>query len=541
MRLRRHTGFGWWLGGLVILLGSIVWVGRGQAASEPTAAPAPTEAVEVSTADHTKFEILKQPFQTAPEVTKACLSCHTEAAKQVMATTHWTWVYQDPDSAETWGKRYVINNFCVAVVSNWPRCTSCHVGYGWKDDSFDFTNELAVDCLVCHDTTGQYKKFPAGAGHPVYEPKEFPPGSGNIWEPPDLSYIAQHVGPTSRRTCGACHFYGGGGDGVKHGDMDSTLAEPPKDVDVHMSPDGANMTCGDCHKPQVHAIPGSRYRMVAKDTHGKDLPKSDGFPTSCESCHGLTPHDMPKINDHVDRVACQTCHIPTFARGNKPTKLWWDWSVAGDKARGIEKDEHGWEVYNFMKGEFRWGKDVVPVYRWFNGRMEVMTLGEPIDPEQPVYINQPQGSPDDPNSRIYPFKEFRGKQGYDPVNRILLVPHLFPFNPEDTTAFWKGFDWGPAFEVGMKTAGLPYSGQYDWIETTMYWPITHMVAPAEQALSCQACHTRQGRLATLADTVYIPAQSSHPWVDRIGWTLTGLTVLGVLVHAGLRLVSRRKS
>jgi len=41
-----------------------------------------------STADHSKFEELQQPFKTGPEVTKACLGCHTEAAKQLHKTKH---------------------------------------------------------------------------------------------------------------------------------------------------------------------------------------------------------------------------------------------------------------------------------------------------------------------------------------------------------------------------------------------------------------------------------------------------------------------
>jgi len=35
--------------------------------------------VSLSTADHSKFTILQQDFKTGPEVTKACLTCHTEA------------------------------------------------------------------------------------------------------------------------------------------------------------------------------------------------------------------------------------------------------------------------------------------------------------------------------------------------------------------------------------------------------------------------------------------------------------------------------
>lgn len=117
------------------------------------------------TADHTQFEILDQEFATDQDVTKACLSCHAEAAKQIMATTHWTWETDTAafGEADVIGKKTQINNFCIGVESNEPRCTSCHTGYGWADDTFDFTAEENVDCLVCHDTTGTYKKFPTGA------------------------------------------------------------------------------------------------------------------------------------------------------------------------------------------------------------------------------------------------------------------------------------------------------------------------------------------------------------------------------------------
>lgn len=523
---------------LLVALGGM-WLGLTVARTEAVPQepsdlrPEPSQA---STADHSKFEVLQQEFENAIEVTRACLTCHTEAAKQVMETFHWTWTREDLSTEKKVGKQVVINNYCVAVVSNWRRCTSCHVGYGWKDANFDFSQEELVDCLVCHDTTGTYKKFPPGAGHPVYKPTEFPPGSGKIWEPPNLREIAQKVGPTSRATCGACHFYGGGGDGVKHGDLDSTLKAPPREVDVHMSSQGANMTCADCHYQGAHRIAGSRYVMTPKDTHGKDLPTSDGNPATCESCHGLRPMKNPKLNDHVDRVACQTCHIPTFARGNRPTKMWWDWSKAGDKARGVEVDENGWEVYNFMKGEFRWARDVVPTYLWFNGRIQVVTLGENIDPNQEVPVNQPQGSPDDPKARIYPFKVFRGRQAYDPVNRTLLVPHLMPYDQEDKRAFWASLQWGPAFEEGMKAAGLPYSGQYAWVETRMYWPITHMVAPKEQALQCSDCHTRGGRMEGIPG-VYIPGRDRVAWLDSAGWSLAGMTLLGVLVHGSARVVT----
>jgi hypothetical protein len=51
----------------------------------------------------------------------------------------------------------------------------------------------------------------------------------------------------------------------------------------------------------------------------------------------------------------------------------------------------------------------------------------------------------------------------------------------------------------MDYIGAPFSGEYGFVETAMYWPITHMVAPAEDALECNDCHTAEnGRLDFIA-------------------------------------------
>jgi uncharacterized paraquat-inducible protein A len=64
------------------------------------------------TADHAKHAALQQSFTSGPEVTRACLSCHSEAAAQFHKTIHWTW--RDPATAESriLGKGGLsINNF----------------------------------------------------------------------------------------------------------------------------------------------------------------------------------------------------------------------------------------------------------------------------------------------------------------------------------------------------------------------------------------------------------------------------------------------
>jgi hypothetical protein len=146
-----------------------------------------------STADHSKFKALQGPFHSGEEVTAACLSCHTEAARQVMATRHWTWEYVNPDTGQKLGKKTMLNGFCIGDRSNEPFCQSCHIGYGWKDASFDFSDEKKVDCLACHNT-GAYRKLAGFAGHPPYERTEFPPKSGKFVEATDLAKVAQSVG-----------------------------------------------------------------------------------------------------------------------------------------------------------------------------------------------------------------------------------------------------------------------------------------------------------------------------------------------------------
>lgn len=63
------------------------------------------------TADHSKFDILNQEFATGPEVTEACLSCHTEAADQVMGTIHWTWKCSKDPQGHAGKGGLTLNNF----------------------------------------------------------------------------------------------------------------------------------------------------------------------------------------------------------------------------------------------------------------------------------------------------------------------------------------------------------------------------------------------------------------------------------------------
>lgn len=417
-----------------------------------------------------------------------CLMCHPGAAAEVMESLHWTWNKTDEFSGEAVGKINVINNYCVAVPSNEPRCTSCHIGVGWRDSSFDFSDSSKIDCLVCHDGTGTYKKVPTGAGVP--DPSV------------DLLAVANSVGKPGRNNCGTCHFYGGGAEGVKHGSMDSSLADPSRELDVHMG-GSMNMDCTSCHVPDdddPHMIVGSKYSKATNDN------------MMCQSCHTAAPHSSGLVNTHAQRVACQTCHIPTYARGGKPTKMFWDWSTAGvkneDGTDKVLRDENGYVVYDTKKGDFTWAENVVPEYRWANGNVTHLTLDTPVMEGQILPINILEGGIDDPNSLIFPIKRFVGIQPYDAGTDRIAIPNLFPNDANDTDALWKTYDWTRSLTSGMAAVGRDFVGPVGYVETEMFWIQNHMVAPKEQSLQCADCH-KYGSRINFAQLGYAPERAQQ--------------------------------
>jgi hypothetical protein len=248
-------------------------------------------------------DIVQGPFTTPQEVTRNCLTCHQDAATQVMATTHWTWQskpfkFAGRTEPATIGKINQLNNFCISAQGNQKQCMSCHIGYDWQEGvKYDFSIAENVDCLVCHADTTLY-------------------GKGNYGNPADgvdLLSAAQSVRAPTRENCGSCHFNGGGGDNVKHGDLDQGLYFPPTSLDVHMGAN--NFLCTDCHITVEHAVKG----RVVVDNY-QVTPSEQ---VACTDCHSSSPHPDQRLNDHTQAVACQTCHIPYIAI-DEPTKLSWD-------------------------------------------------------------------------------------------------------------------------------------------------------------------------------------------------------------------------
>jgi octaheme c-type cytochrome (tetrathionate reductase family) len=414
--------------------------------------------------DHT--DRIEGPFKTQQEVTKLCLTCHEEQAGHFLQSTHWTWLGKEFDHPTKGkmriGKKNIINNFCTSITSNEEKCGTCHPSFGWKDSKFDFTNKENIDCLVCHATASTYSKGCEGTS------------ATNISD--KLLKAAQSVGRPKVSNCGSCHFNGGGGDNVKHGDLASTLEKATKEQDVHIG--GQNFDCVSCHKSEKHEIKGAGHTSIASGTNH----------IGCTDCHKADEslHKNKLMAKHLNSIACQTCHIPLIAR-DIPTVTYWDWQTAG--LNDDERNTEGYLTYSKMKGSFTLERNVQPVYRWFNGSADYYAPGEKFATGIILSLNKLNGDIKDAKAKIYPFKLMRGRQIYDTKNLYIILPKYT--GPD---GFWKTFGWNKAAELGMKEANLPYSGNFGFISTEMYYAINHSIPPKEKALKCQDCHNTGKRM-----------------------------------------------
>lgn len=429
--------------------------------------------------------------------TKSCLSCHEDVGNDVLKTAHWKWqglaTNITGQENELHGKNDLINNFCIAIPSNEGRCTQCHIGYNYKDKTYDFSNAENIDCLVCHDQTSTYKKAKTTAGVP--EPTV------------DLLSVAKSVGKNKgvpqRVNCIGCHAKAGGGDNVKHGDLSSALTNTTREYDVHMGTDGGNFACVACHDvKRTHAGEQLDHGIGGMPIHSVD----EGTMKQCSDsgCHGdnNTAHEAKDLGglfvtpgsstQRHQRLACQVCHIPTIARQIATTTSW-DWSTAGQNIDPIPVDPvTGRPTYDKKKGTFIWEKNVRPILRVHNGKWNKLVIN--VNDQfttTPVMMAEPAADPNDQSAMIYPFKRIVGKQIADANNKIMLVPHLFGL-AGGSNPYWAKYDWNLALEDAAAYTGQTYSGAFEFVDTEMLLSVNHEVAPSAMTLGeggkCADCH-----------------------------------------------------
>jgi len=482
-----------------------------------------------------------------------------------------------------------VNTYC-GTHENSPRftCAGCHVGNGrfpMAQSSFEQLdpasdeahNQLAnIDCLMCHQET--YKRFPdwtaSGEGfedfnllnlteipgglaqedgatlprtgfsgipavHPDTEDFQFlPAGIDTLpvevpMAPMALTTLeaAQNVHLTTRKSCLNCHATAAGGDGTKRGDLAKEVANPSIAIDMHMSPAGENLSCADCHSETLPDGTGHRLRGRGLDLRPNDV--AERF--TCESCHTEPPHgDFSNTNPgskdrHATKIACQTCHIPSYAKAAVGTEVLRDWqdphpSAAACNGRG------GW-----LPREDKGGlgnASLTPSYAWFDGTSEIYYLGESLDnvptvpldatvaasfvggfqSGDPAYvIGMPNGGVTDTSqdTKLYPMKEHWGKLARNDADNTLVGHSTFEFFR--TGSFCRAVAVG----LGLDNVNDPdssvcngFPGDEEMPPNTTsvpvhtYQTINHGVETTDTALGCNDCHSTNARMDLQGDLGY---------------------------------------
>ncbi len=349
----------------------------------------------------------------------------------------------------------------------------------------------------------------------------------------EMAAVAVHS--TTRASCLRCHASAAGGNGSKRGDMSTAFLTPSVEVDYHMSPDGQDMSCADCHDAGGHRLKGRGLDLRPNDVPGL-------FTCDNSGCHSAQPHgdfsttQGSSWDKHAMKVACQTCHIPTYAKGVK-TETARDWtnphlSQHSCGGRG------GWLGHEYKAGEGALPEEtldpsnpdytqaLIPNYAWFDGTSEVYFLGEPLDglptvpltdevaaafemtPGAPAYVmGKANGDVTGGiETKIYPMKEHWGKLGRlsDPdTGTQTLVAH-------STFEFFRTGSFCRAVAVGLglinidtpPSADEAYCGVaepgdlgmppgVDVVPVHTYQTLNHGVEPEDNALTCRDCHVMQ--------------------------------------------------
>jgi hypothetical protein len=344
---------------------------------------------------------------------------------------------------------------------------------------------------------------------------------------------AQTVHRTDRNTCLNCHAKAAASDGAKRGDISSANVAPPVALDVHMSPQagGVNLTCSNCHNVNTTVTNGvgtSAHRLRGR---GLDLRANDAPAFTCDNagCHTSTPHgnvtNGSQIDRHTTRVACQTCHIPTYAKvitnpdGTKsgiPTETVRNWSKTVLSQTACN-GRGGW-----LPEEVK-GSNLQPSYAWFNGTSEIYYLGEklaaldatagrtkPLSVDMAAVLDfaagtktyvlgKPNGSAADATAKIYPMKEHWGKLAKNTATGEII--------PQSTYEFFRTGSWCRSVAKGLgKADGVidslcpsqnsPLPAGAEEIPVHTYQTLNHGVEVQTNALGannqCNLCHTGSG-------------------------------------------------
>jgi len=407
-----------------------------------------------------------------------CLECHQDEAIEVHGSVMYQWHGDAPEVVNgppAQGKiSGGVNSYCINITGNWAGCGSCHIGLGAMPGPDPTPAELAnIDCMICHQQEYRRKK------------------EGDVFVP-DLAAMtitmdeaAQTVHPPERYNCLQCHAKAGGGDAVKRGDLAlAQIATTDSDFDIHMAVTGADLKCQECHTTTEHRVAG----------RGSDLrPTDSDVVIDCTNCHQdmATQHPGATRRRHLARVACQTCHIATYAKNASDTAA----TEATETHRTWLETHSTAPPYHPASDKLN---NLTPVYRFWNGTSRNYLLHETavIDPATDRYpTSRPVGHVSNPDAKLYAFKYKTAEQPITNDTSQLIAL--------DTSVFFATHDAQASTEQGLQNMGLSPSTAYSWIETDTLQMLNHQVGNEDSALACDDCHgAANGRIDLQEDHGY---------------------------------------
>lgn len=378
---------------------------------------------------------------------QTCEQCHPGKIEEVAKSLHYT--FKAPvvnveglsgDSGKMAGRYCALPGSIPPI--NWlgilnpekktvSGCGLCHIGDGSKPTAqLSEAQKNGIDCLICHAKKYDMTK------RTVYK------DGSTLKLAQDRSLEAARTvgGVPTAEACLRCHNNAGGGPLYKRG----TPFTP--EADVHAA---RGLTCTDCHKTEAHRIAMGKVN----DIWANELPRVE---VSCVSCHSNAPHGEPEYNAHTARIACTTCHV-------------------GYVGGVVSKDFTAKLVFNEARGIYdvpvQVEKKVRPTYLWFNGQSNKEV--------------HPQGSRNDPQAKIYPFKRFVGTVPGDAESKEPIPLKL-------GILFTKG-DLAAAIAKGIEESKFKYSGKWVPVQEVIYYQASHGIT-VERALRCADCHVANGAL-----------------------------------------------
>ncbi len=421
----------------------------------------------------------------------SCLGCHQVQFDEMAQAVHYRWLGEAPDmvtspTMEQGKLTNAMNAYCINITGDWAVCGKCHTGRGLRPDDpqADLTN---IDCLVCHSEE--------------YALTRTRLADGSMGSPAPTDSMVRNIHVPKNTNCLKCHAYGGGANGLKRGDIAWELAtNTDPHYDAHMNTAGANVQCIDCHTWQNHKVTGK----------GSDLRPTDlASEVKCVKCHtgmdsGSGHANLGKSTEpdrHVGRVACQSCHIPTYAKTATETHRIWMTHHDGSDATACSDAEpcpgHPDRVE---------GADLKPTYRFWNRLSENYLLGDDISmmysAENGTYqTSVPQGNIND--GKLYPFKYKTSEAFMTSADNRLIALDTYEYLVKSGNVY-------TSLENGLLNMGYPATEPYEMITTDTYQLINHGVTPSSEIAACDQCHPA-GNLDPSTDSE----------LDTLGYRLKG--------------------